>query len=97
MTWVVPRNVIIDDPQSGLHIRKELPAGTSRMITFTPRIPDFFAIYCDKKVPFMKSHCKKGQEGAFEVRCGTLHDEVKMQKMGSDCFEQDKRSTAWIK
>lgn len=68
VTWVVPHNVIIDDPQSGLHIREEIPAGESRMITFTPTIPGSFAIYCDKKLPFVKSHREKGQEGVLEVR-----------------------------
>ena len=68
VTWVVPHNVIIDDPQSGLHIREEIPAGASRTITFTPTVPGSFAIYCDKKLPFMKSHREKGQEGVLEVR-----------------------------
>ncbi len=68
MTWVVPHNVIIDDPQSGLNIREEIPAGESRTITFTPTVPGSFAIYCDKKLPFMKSHREKGQEGVLEVR-----------------------------
>jgi hypothetical protein len=68
VTWVVPHNVIIDDPRSGLHIREELPAGESRTITFTPTIPGSFAIYCDKKFPFLQSHREKGQEGVLEVR-----------------------------
>lgn len=68
VTWVVPHNVIIDDPQSGLHIREEIPAGDSRTIKFTPTVPGAFAIYCDKKLPFVKSHREKGQEGVLEVR-----------------------------
>lgn len=68
VTWVVPHNVIIDDPQSGLHIREELPAGESRIITFTPTVQGSFAIYCDKKLPFLKSHREKGQESVLEVR-----------------------------
>lgn len=68
VTWVVPHNVIIDDPQSGLNIREEIPAGESRTITFTPTVPGSFAIYCDKKLPLMKSHREKGQEGVLEVR-----------------------------
>ncbi len=67
-TWVVPHIVIIDDPRSGLHIREELPAGESRTIKFTPTVPGSFAIYCDKKLPFMKSHRERGQEGVLEVR-----------------------------
>lgn len=68
VTWVVPHNVIIDDPRSGLHIREEISAGESRTITFTPTVPGSFAIYCDKKLPFVKSHREKGQEGVLEVR-----------------------------
>jgi len=68
VTWVVPHNVIIDDPQSGLNIRGEIPAGKSLTITFTPTVPGTFAIYCDKKLPFFKSHREKGQEGVLEVR-----------------------------
>ena len=68
VTWVVPHNVIIDDPQSGLNIRGEIPAGESLKITFTPTVSGSFAIYCDKKLPFFKSHREKGQEGVLEVR-----------------------------
>jgi plastocyanin len=68
VTWVVPHNVIIDDPRSGLNIREEIPAGESLTITFTPTVPGSFPIYCDKKLPFFKSHREKGQEGVLEVR-----------------------------
>lgn len=68
VTWVVPHSAIIDEPQSGLHIREEIPAGESRTITFTPTVPGSFPIYCDKKPPFLKSHREKGQEGVLEVR-----------------------------
>ncbi len=68
ITWVVPHNVIIDDPRSGLHIHTEVPAGETVTVTFTPAHPGVFAIYCDKKLPFLKSHREKGQEGVLEVR-----------------------------
>lgn len=68
LTWVVPHNVIIDDPRSGLNIREEIPAGNNVTITFTPTVPGSFAIYCDKKLLFFKSHREKGQEGMLEVR-----------------------------
>lgn len=68
ITWVVPHNVIIDDPQSGLNIRNEVPAGETVTVTFIPTLPGVFAIYCDKKLPFLKSHREKGQEGVLEVR-----------------------------
>ncbi len=68
VTWLVPHNVIIDDPKSGLKIREEVPAGESITIKFTPTVSGSFAIYCDKKLPFFKSHREKGQEGVLEVR-----------------------------
>ena len=68
LTWLVPHNVIIDDPRSGLAIREEVPAGASVTVKFTPTVPGIFAIYCDKKLPFFKSHREKGMEGVLEVR-----------------------------
>ena len=68
LTWLVPHNVIIDDPRSGLAIREAIPAGESVTVRFTPMVPGTFAIYCDKKLPFFKSHRDKGMEGVLEVR-----------------------------
>jgi plastocyanin len=68
VTWLVPHNVIIDDPRSGLKIREEVQAGESVTVKFTPTVAGTFAIYCDKKLPFFKSHREKGQEGVLEVR-----------------------------
>ena len=68
LTWLVPHNLVIDDPRSGLAIREELSAGESVTVRFTPMVPGTFAIYCDKKLPFFKSHREKGMEGVLEVR-----------------------------
>ena len=68
LTWLVPHNVVIDDPISGLAIREAIPAGGSATVRFTPMVPGTFAIYCDKKLPFFKSHREKGMEGVLEVR-----------------------------
>jgi plastocyanin len=68
VTWLVPHNVVIDDPRSGLTIREEIAAGESVTVKFTPTVPGTFAIYCDKKLPFFKSHREKGMEGVLEVR-----------------------------
>ena len=68
VTVLVPHNFVIDDPKSGLAIREEIPAGQTVKITFTPTVPGSFAIYCDKKLLFFKSHREKGMEGMLEVR-----------------------------
>ena len=68
LTWLVPHNVVIDDPIAGLAIREAIPAGGSVTVRFTPMVPGTFTIYCDKKLPFFKSHREKGMEGVLEVR-----------------------------
>jgi plastocyanin len=68
LTWLVPHNIVIDDLRSGLAIHEEIPAGESVTVKFTPMVPGSFAIYCDKKLPFFKSHREKGMEGVLEVR-----------------------------
>ncbi len=68
LTWLVPHNIVIDDPRSGLAIHAEVPAGESVTIRFTPMVTGAFAIYCDKKLPFFKNHREKGMEGVLEVK-----------------------------
>ncbi|TLY26075.1 MAG: quinol oxidase [Nitrospirae bacterium] len=68
VTVLVPHNFLIDDPKSGLAIREEIPAGQTVKVSFTPTVPGSFAIYCDKKLLFFKSHREKGMEGMLEVR-----------------------------
>jgi plastocyanin len=68
VTILVQHNFLIDDPKSALAIREEIPAGQTVKITFTPTVPGSFAIYCDKKLLFFKSHREKGMEGVLEVR-----------------------------
>lgn len=68
VTWLVPHNLVLDDPRSGLRIREEIPAGESVTIKFTPAVTGSFAIYCDKKLMFFKSHREKGMEAMLEVR-----------------------------
>jgi len=68
VTWLVPHNLILDDPRSGLRIHEEIPAGESVTIKFTPAVTGSFAIYCDKKLLFFKSHREKGMEAVLEVR-----------------------------
>lgn len=68
VSWLTPHNIIIDDPRSGLSVRQELSAGENVTIKFTPAVTGSFAIYCDEKLLFFKSHREKGMEGVLEVR-----------------------------
>lgn len=65
---MVPHNIIIDDPESGLSIDQDVPGGKSVILSFTPTRTGRFVFYCDKSAPFSKSHREKGMEGILEVR-----------------------------
>ena len=63
---IIPHDLIIDDPASGLTIKKAL-SGTTK-ISFTPMKRGKFEFYCGKDLPFVKSHYEKGMHGILEVR-----------------------------
>lgn len=63
-----PHNIVIDDPASGLDIRKDVGSGKTVKLSFTPKRTGTFVFFCDKKAPFMASHRAKGMEGVIEVR-----------------------------
>jgi plastocyanin len=68
VTTLVPHDLVIDDPASGLALRREVGAGKTETLSFTPSAPGTFAFYCSKKPPFLKSHRDRGMEGVLEVR-----------------------------
>ena len=63
---LIPHDFIIDDPDSGLSMRRKL--GDSTIIRFTPMKRGTFEFYCGKDLPFFKSHKEKGMHGILEVR-----------------------------
>jgi plastocyanin len=68
VTWLVPHNFVVNDPDSGLKINQEVPAGKSVTIRFTPEQVGQFKYFCDKKLLFFPSHEEKGMRGTLEVR-----------------------------
>lgn len=65
---LAPHNLVLDDPASGLALRKDVRAGQTVTLSFTPTRTGRFAFFCDKKPPFMASHRDRGMEGVLEVR-----------------------------
>lgn len=63
---MIPHDLIIDDPASGLSIKERLSGTTD--ISFTPMNKGTFEFYCGKDLPFLKSHREKGMHGILEVR-----------------------------
>jgi len=68
VTTIVPHNFILKDPAVGLNVEKDLSAGKTGKITFTPTQAGTVTFYCDRRLWPMPSHRDKGMEGRLDVR-----------------------------
>ena len=68
VTTIVPHNFILKDPAMGLNIEKDVSAGKTDKVTFTPTQAGTVTFYCDRRLWPMPSHREKGMEGKFEIR-----------------------------
>jgi plastocyanin len=65
---ITPHNITLLNKAAGLDIDTDVPAGTSVTVEFTPSAAGTYTFYCDKKLPFLKSHREQGMEGTLIVR-----------------------------
>ena len=63
---VVPHNLIINAPETGITVDEEL-AAEPKKITFTATAVGKYPFYCGKKLLFFASHRERGMEGVLEV------------------------------
>lgn len=68
VTTIVPHNFILKDPAAGLNIEKDVGAGKTDKVAFTPTQAGTVTFYCDRRLWPMPSHREKGMEGRLEVR-----------------------------
>lgn len=68
VTTIVPHNFILKDPAVGVNIEKDMSAGKTDKVTFTPTQAGTVTFYCDRRLWPMPSHRDKGMEGRFDVR-----------------------------
>jgi plastocyanin len=68
VTTIVPHNFILKDPAVGLNVEKDVSAGKTDKITFTPTQAGTVTFYCDRRLWPMPSHREKGMEGKLEIR-----------------------------
>ncbi len=70
VTFIVPHNFLLKDPEAGLEVNQDVKAGLTVTVRFTPAKPGLYPFFCDKKppIPFAASHREKGMEGRLEVR-----------------------------
>ncbi len=68
ITTITPHNFVLRDEAAGLSIERDVSAGKTVTVQFTPTKPGTYSFYCDKKLLFFPSHREKGMEGTLEVR-----------------------------
>jgi heme/copper-type cytochrome/quinol oxidase subunit 2 len=60
-------NFTLKDPAAGLNIDMDVPPGATRTVELTPEVPGSYPYYCNKELPFVKSHRERGMEGTLTV------------------------------
>jgi plastocyanin len=68
VTTIVPHNFILKDPAVGLNVEKDVSAGKTDKVAFTPTQAGTVTFYCDRRLWPMPSHRDKGMEGKLEIR-----------------------------
>jgi plastocyanin len=68
VTTLVPHNFILRDPALGLDIQKDVAAGKTEIVSFTPTRPGTVTFYCDRRLWPLPSHRDKGMEGTLDIR-----------------------------
>lgn len=68
VTTIVPHNFILKDAALGLNVEKDVSAGKTDKVTFTPTQAGTVTFYCNRRLWPMPSHRDKGMEGKLEVR-----------------------------
>ena len=63
---MVPHDLVIQAPDGSTLVQQDL-ATEPRKISFTPRKPGKYPMYCSKKPPLLASHRERGMEGTLEV------------------------------
>ncbi len=66
VTWIVPHNFVLKSAEGALEIEKEVPAGETVTVRFTPTRSGAFKFLCTKSFLFER-HADKGMVGTLEV------------------------------
>jgi plastocyanin len=64
---MTPHNFTLKDETAGLNVDIDVNAGKTEVVDIMPLVPGTYKFYCNKKLPFMKSHRKHGMEGTLVV------------------------------
>lgn len=65
---ITPHNFTLKEPAAGLDLSANVSGSESTTLRFTPQTAGTYPLYCNKKLPFMKSHRERGMEGKLVVK-----------------------------
>lgn len=65
---ITPHNFTLKEPAAGLDLSADVSGGQSSTLHFTPPTAGTYPLYCNKKLPFMKSHRGRGMEARLVVK-----------------------------
>ena len=65
---ITPHNFTLKESAAGLDLSANVSAGESTTLRFTPQTAGTYPLYCNKKLPFLKSHRERGMEGKLVVK-----------------------------
>jgi plastocyanin len=65
---ITPHNFTLVDKSAGLDVDTDIAAGDSVRIRISTQQPGAYTGYCNRKLPFMKSHRDRGMQGTLIVK-----------------------------
>lgn len=65
---ITPHNFTLKEPAAGLDLSANISGGESTTLRFTPQTAGTYPLYCNKKLPFLKSHRERGMEAKLVVK-----------------------------
>lgn len=65
---ITPHNFTLKEPAAGLDLSADVSSGESTTLRFTPQTAGTYPLYCNKKLPFLKSHRERGMEAKLVVK-----------------------------
>lgn len=65
---ITPHNFTLKEPAAGLDLNTDISGGQTTTLSFTPQTAGTYPLYCNKKLPLMKSHRERGMEAKLVVK-----------------------------
>jgi len=64
---LTPHNFTLQAEEAGLAVDVDVGAGKTIVVDIVPLVPGSYTFFCNKKLPFTKSHRDRGMQGSLVV------------------------------